>query len=352
MVKIMFYLSILIPTIVSFLFTFFVSPYVIRFMQNIGVVGIDQQKKGKPKVATSGGVAVAFGFFAGIMCFIAINTFITKSSIDLLVVLAATLTIFLTAIIGFFDDIYMEKRKTKNEYGELEYRKGLRQWIKPVLTLPAAIPLMAVFAGTTSMALPLIGTVEFGAIYPLLLIPVAVVCVSNATNMLAGVNGLEAGLMLIASFFLGIYCLIYGSFEGGIIALSSAAALSAILFFNWTPAKLLPGDSLTYFTGGAFVSAAIIGNVEKFALIIFTPWIIEAFLKLRGRFKVRSYGDLQKDGTIKEPYKEIYSLTHFAMKFPKYFGRKGFTEEQVALFLMGIELIICILAFVLVKAPI
>ncbi len=111
---------------------------------------------------------------------------------------------------------------------------------------------------------------------------------------------------------------------------------------------MLPGDSLTYFAGAAFVSAIIIGNAEKLGILLFIPWIVEALLKLRGRFKVRSYGDLQRDGTIKAPYKEIYSLTHVVMKLPYWLKmKKGFTEKQIATLMIAGQIIltISVLAF-------
>jgi UDP-N-acetylglucosamine--dolichyl-phosphate N-acetylglucosaminephosphotransferase len=79
----------------------------------------------------------------------------------------------------------------------------------------------------------------------------------------------------------------------------------------------------------------ILGNSERFAILLFLPWIIEALLKLRGRFAVRSFGDLQKDGTVKAPYDKIYSLTHVAMKLPEWLKlKKKFTAEQVTAVLL------------------
>jgi UDP-N-acetylglucosamine--dolichyl-phosphate N-acetylglucosaminephosphotransferase len=344
------HLSLLVPAAIACVTALVAAPYFIRFASRVGITAIDQQKKGKPLVPTSGGISVALGFFAGVMAFIAINTFVTRAELSLLHILAATLTIFLIAVIGFFDDIYIGKTRRVNESGALEYRVGLRQWVKPVLSLPAAVPLMVVSAGVTAMSLPFVGKTEFGLFYPVFLIPLAVVVVSNATNMLAGVNGLETGMMLVAMLALGAYALVNGHTEGALIAFTAAGALLAFLFFNWFPAKILPGDSLTYFTGGAFASAVIVGNMEKFGFIIFLPWIAEIFLKLRGRLSVRGYGELQKDGTIAAPYEKIYSLTHVAMKFPKWIGlKKNFREWQVAGILVLGEAVLCVLALLFVS---
>jgi UDP-N-acetylglucosamine--dolichyl-phosphate N-acetylglucosaminephosphotransferase len=210
-----------------------------------------------------------------------------------------------------------------------------------LLTLPAAIPLMAVMAGTSIMDLPFLGTIDLGIIYPLLLIPIAIVVVSNSTNMLAGMNGLEAGLGFVSMLSMGLYTFAIGRMEASIIAFTVCFSLLAFLRWNWYPAKFLPGDSLTYLIGASFASIVIIGNIEKFGIIVFTPWIIEAFLKLRSKFRARSLGDLQGDGTLSPPYKKTYSLTHVIMKI------KPMKESKIAAILIFLEIIICILAFLI-----
>jgi UDP-N-acetylglucosamine--dolichyl-phosphate N-acetylglucosaminephosphotransferase len=199
---------------------------------------------------------------------------------------------------------------------------------------------MVVVAGTSMMDLPLLGTVDFGIIYPLLLIPMAVVIVSNVTNMLAGMNGLEAGLGFVSMFSLGLYTFMLGRVEASIIAFTLCFSLLAFMKWNWYPAKFLPGDSLTYLIGASFVSVVIIGNIEKFGIIVFTPWIIEAFLKLRSKFTARSLGDLQMDGTLKPPYEKVYSLTHVFMKI------KPMRERRISEIIIGIEILICLMAFI------
>lgn len=340
-----------ISAAVAFAATLLVAPYFMRFLNNIGITGIDQQKKEKPRIPTSGGMPVVFSFFLALMVLIALNTFFFKLSLNLAVLLAAGLSTFAIALVGFFDDIYVRRELSKNLYGDLEHRVGLKQWMKPLLTLVAAIPLMAVKAGTNTMVFPFIGIVHLGALYALVLIPLAVVCVSNATNMLAGVNGLEAGMMVLASLAVAYWAFRYGNVEGAAIALLGAASLLAFLYFNWAPARMLPGDSLTYFSGAMFVSAVVLGNVEKFGLTVFIPWIIEAFLKLRGKFAVRSWGDLQKDGSLRSPYKKVYSLTHVAMRLGEKMGWR-WGEKQVTVALLCLEAAAIVFAFIMVKAPV
>ncbi len=199
---------------------------------------------------------------------------------------------------------------------------------------------MAVAVGESVMTIPFLGAVDFGIFYSLILVPVAVVCVANATNMLAGMNGLEAGLGFVASLSVGLFGLLRGQAEGALIALLLAASLLAFLKWNWYPAKILPGDSLTYLIGACYVVAVVLANIEAFGIFVFTPWIVEAFLKLRGRFGVSSLGVLQKDGTLRSQYKKIYSLTHLVMR-----GR--FREREITAILIGVEIAICVLAFLI-----
>ena len=117
----------------------------------------------------------------------------------------------------------------------------------------------------------------------------------------------------------------------------------AFLIFNWYPAKIMPGDSLVYAIGATVAVVAIIGNIERFAIICFIPWLIELILKLRSGMKAENFGLLQADGTLKAPYKKSYSLTHFIMKKGK------FTERQIVLLLLGIEILFVFLAFLSIR---
>ena len=334
-------LVLTLAMIISFLTVFLLTPYTKKFLERLEIIGTDQQKPGKPRFATSGGLLVISGMLLGGFFFIAINSFLLKIPIDLSYLLASYCSILIITMIGLLDDINIRPRMGRNK-GLKDYRIGLKQWQKPLLTLPAAIPLMSIMAGNSEMALPVIGLIDLGVIYPLLLIPVAVVVVSNATNMLAGMNGLEAGLGFVSLFALGSYALYFNRMEAAVLAFTASFSLLAFLRWNWFPAKFLPGDSLTYLVGASFVSAVIIGNMEKFGIIIFTPWIIESFLKLRSKFRARSLGDLEKDEMLRAPYEKIYSLTHVLMKI------RPMKEWKIATILIVFEIIICILTFIFV----
>lgn len=371
-------ISLSVSLALGFLVTFIGTPYARRYLLDSGIYGIDQQKKEKPKIPTSGGISVVFGFLLSITFYLGLNSFFTAPGVEVSLILAALAAVSIITLIGLVDDIHIniekliedetdlqsreidlnlpekghtplskftsfleEKIFSKNKESGDIHREGLRQNLKMLFVLPAAFPLIAVGAGSWSMTIPIIGfTINWGIIYPLILLPVGLLFVSNVVNMLAGTNGLAAGMSLVASFSLGLFSIINGQIEAALIAWSLSAPLAAFLYFNFYPASILPGDSLTYLCGAAIFSSMVIGNMEKFGVFIFTPWILEFFLKLRSGFKAHSWGLIQEDKTLKSQHDKIYSLTHVFMK-------RGFTEKQVTLSLIMIEAVICITGLVL-----
>ena len=198
---------------------------------------------------------------------------------------------------------------------------------------------MVVNAGTSRMELPFFGIVDFGILYALLLVPIGFVGASNMVNLLAGFNGLEAGMGIIYLGSLGMYAFVNERYIASLIALMAFTSLIVFYLFNKSPAKILPGDSLTYFLGGTLASIAILGNLEKAALVVSIPFFAEFVLKLRSRLKAQNYGKWV-DGKIKTDYKKVYSLTHL-------FTRKAkFTEKKIVLYFILIEVFFSFLLWV------
>lgn len=333
-------LFLAIAVAAGFLTTFFLTPQAIQFLRSSGIVGIDQQKADRPTLPTSGGIAVIFGFLVSLSTYIGMTTFVPGAApIDMTLVLAALSATLVIGLIGLIDDIHVKQEAVEAKQEE-QVRIGLAQKYKYGAPVIAALPLMAVKAGTSTMTIPLVGAVAFGVLYPLVLVPVAITCVVNATNMLAGQNGLETSLGAIALAGLGTFAYLNGAVEGALIAYGMALPLLAFLYYNRCPARILPGDSLTYATGAAYISATIIANMELFAVVVFLPWIAEAFLKLRSKFQASSLGELQADGTLAPKHDRIYSLTHILMRF-------DLTERQLVMVAAGGELLLVVAALIL-----
>jgi UDP-N-acetylglucosamine--dolichyl-phosphate N-acetylglucosaminephosphotransferase len=325
---------LLIPILVSFFVTLFFIPKWVKKAKQIDLVWEDMNKLPSKKVAGSGGIGVILGFIIGVLIFIAYRVFYLKTSIFLIEILATLTVIVMLAGIGLIDDL-------------LGWRKGgLSMKSRLILVVISAIPLMVINAGRSEIGIPFLGAIELGIIYPLILIPLGIVGATTTFNFLAGYNGLEAGQGVIILAALSLVAFFTGNSWLSIIALCMIVALLAFLFFNFYPAKVFPGDSLTYVVGGLIAIMAILGNFEKIAVFFFIPYIIETVLKARGKLKKYSFGLPKKDGSLDLRYNKIYGLEHLSIYLLKRCKIKP-TEKRVVYSIWIFQLAIVILGFVI-----
>jgi len=333
--------TILVPGLIVFIVTLVATRFLVTYLYNAGIVAEDRNKGKLKRIASSGGLAVAAGIVFGILAYTFGGTFVFLPVLSISDLLAVALSIMLIAMVGFLDDINVQRKRVKST-DMMDIRQGLKQWQKPILTLVGALPLMAINAGVSVINIPFLGNVDFGIFYPLLIIPLAVIFVSNAFNLLGGFDGLQPGMSLVAGVGLLLYSIFFGSYMGTLLSTLLVASVLAFLPFNARNAKIIPGDSFTYAVGATMVAIMVMGHEEAFGVIIFIPWIIEFFLHLRRRFQVTDLGIVQKDGTLKAPYgKRIFSLTHVIMNLKKA------TEKDVTVYLCAVEVLFVILAFLL-----
>ncbi|MDE1850082.1 MAG: hypothetical protein KGI00_05130 [Candidatus Micrarchaeota archaeon] len=331
--------TIIIPGIIAFAATVVGTKFLIAYLFDAGVIAEDRNKERIVRIASSGGLAVAFGIILGMLAYTFGGTFIFKPVVDISKLLAVALSVILIALVGFLDDINVQSRRVQSTDIK-DIRKGLKQWQKPLLTLIGAFPLIAINAGVSTIMVPFVGSVDLGLLYPLVILPLAVIFVSNAVNLLGGFDGLQPGMILVASFGLLIYSFAYGNYTGTFLSALLFAAVLAFLPFNMYRSRIIPGDSFTYAVGATIVAIAIMGDSIPFATIIFIPWIIEFVLHARRGFKVTDLGIRQRDGTFKAPYgKRVYSLTHLVMNW------RRVNEKQVALYLTSLELVFVLMGF-------
>ncbi len=283
---------------VSFLSTLITTPYWIKRAKRAGLIGRDMNKFKKTEIAEVGGICVVAGFLAGVLLYIAIKTFYFNSLQYVVEILAVAASIMIITLIGFIDDI-------------LGWKIGLRQYQKPILCLSAGVPLAVINAGYSTINLPFIDGINIGLLYPILVIPIAISAAANGFNMLAGFNGLEAGMGAIILTILGILAWSNSSWVT-LIAFCAVAALIAFLFYNKFPAKVFPGNTLTYSVGALIAAVAILGNVERAALMLFLPYFLELFLKARGKLVIESFALAKRDGSL-DLRKGIYGTGHLAI---------------------------------------
>lgn len=270
--------------LVAFTITFAVMPTLIKRLKKANIVGHDIHKHSKPEVAEMGGIGILFGFAIAIMLGVYLHpTWQSQLTITLIVIL-------LTGIIGMVDDLIMLSSK----------EKLILLWI-------AGLPIMWVTPPNV------------GIIY-MLLIPVAVSIASNLTNMLAGLNGIETGLGVIAMTSLTFSCIIMNKYDVAIISFSMLGALLAFLFYNRYPANVFPGDTGTLIIGAAIAIIAFIGRVKIIAFIVLIPNIIDGLLKLRSAGVMERQNHkptiVKEDGTLVVPSGGFNSLIRSILKNP------------------------------------
>jgi len=319
-------LESIVALLVAFLATFYTLRLWIPAAKSFGLVGKDINKHDQPTVAEAGGFSVVLGIALGLFTYLFLKA-VWGTGTHLAEIYATIATIIFAGFVGFVDDI-------------LGWKRGLPQWFKPLLTIFLALP----FATLALLHPEYNSFAVFGVplwIYALVLVPIGVVGASNAINMLAGYNGLEAGLVLIILSAIGLKAYLLGSLWVAYMAFIAVAALLAFLYYNWYPAKVFPGDTLTYAAGAYIAALAILGNLELFAVALFPLYFLELFLKARSHFRAENFGVPDENNVLRPRYDRIYSVTHIFLRLP------NMTERKLVLSILIVQVIITSIAFML-----
>ncbi|HPC10366.1 MAG TPA: hypothetical protein PLN85_04790 [archaeon] len=291
-------------------------------MKQRGFVGKDMNKLHKPLVAELGGVPVFISFILSSFFCILFSLNIIDFSLFLVLILMMTLMF----IIGILDDT-------------LGWKKGIEQWQHFILPLLFSVPVIiyALIHNFNSIYIPFLGILNIGYIYAIVLVPIAITATTNAFNLLAGFNGVEAGMSIIIFITISIFALFKGNITLLLVLGAWIGALIGIYKYNKYPAKIFLGDAVTLVSGVLVGLSAIVLKLEWLIAFIYILYIIEFFIKASHNFKPECFGIPQKDGTLlARP--DGGSLTHIVM-------RKGrFTEKQVVHIFYCLQTIICVIA--------
>ncbi|MBU0586685.1 hypothetical protein KJ780_04170 [Candidatus Micrarchaeota archaeon] len=291
---------------------------IIPYLLKNNIIGKDVNKLESSPVAEMGGIGIVAGFSIGVLCAIFFHTFLgLEFNLDF--VFAALVCIFMLAFIGFVDDLL-----------------DVPQVIKAFLPLLAAIPLIAVrSAGSTVMSMPFIGAVDLGIFYFFILIPIGIAVASNLTNMLAGFNGIEAGMGIVMLSFASAIAALVGSADALVIYIPMIGALLGFLFLNWYPARIFPGDVGTLVIGATLAAGCIIGNFESSAAFLMSLYVIDFFIKAANRFPSSKWWGELKEGKLYPIDEKVRGFAQLIMKM-----RNGISEQRLVLFFIGLEFII------------
>ena len=308
-------LTILIAVVIAFAFVMIAMPSTIRMLIEKGRTGIDVHKPEKPAIPKGGGIIMLFAVVTTLLIVIGITTF-QEQEVVAPGLMAALVSILMAGLIGLLDD-------------NLDFRNRT----KIALPLLASIPMVAMSVGTPTMSLPVIGTVNLGILYPLVVVPLMTTFIIDATNMYAGMNGLEAGLASVNSSALVVYVVLSPFFtlesntQGQIDAATIAGALLgasiAFLVFNRYPAKVLSGDVGLLPMGATMAAALILGNMDRLAAILFVTYLANFLMYIIYRIHVKRSGakyakfaSPRPDGTLEVagPYTMYWLLPYFSKR--------------------------------------
>lgn len=164
---------------------------------------------------------------------------------------------------------------------------------KAFLPIIAAIPLVT-FArnvvARTSIALPILGTINFGSYYYFIIIPVLVTIVTNTVNQLGGFNGLETICPAIAMIGL---MFISGSYA--VLLLCPLIVWLILAFFNFR-GRIFVGNTGSFAIGITLASFAIISDLKFDLVISILPYIFNSAVILLTFFFYRTKATLSFDG--------------------------------------------------------
>jgi UDP-N-acetylglucosamine--dolichyl-phosphate N-acetylglucosaminephosphotransferase len=262
-----------------------------------GISGVDIHKADRPVRAEMGGLAVLLSLAFASLFYLGFDFAIDDPPV---IFAAVASTVALTGVVGVADDV-----------------ADLSQKYKPLLIVAASSPLMYVLAGRTTIAIPVLGNVHLGLLYPLVAVPLAVTSSANFSNLLAGFNGLEAGSAVISLGTMTFISDVTGNSTVAAFGMIMTAAYLGFLVLNWYPAKIFPGDSGTLMAGAALAVMGLAAGLEFEAIILSIPAAMDFSLKMINRkpFKQRHLlgnTHIRPDGTLEPaPYP---AMVHAFMK--------------------------------------
>jgi UDP-GlcNAc:undecaprenyl-phosphate GlcNAc-1-phosphate transferase len=240
-------INVALAFIASFVTVLVVTPLVMKFAIKIGAVDKPNQRKVHTKLMPRlGGLAIFIGVIAGYFVSGLYNEKMTG------IITGAILIV----ILGILDDKY-----------ELSAKKKLL-----VQILAAAV---VVSTGLTIdfIQIPFFAKFDLGLwAYPITIL--WIVGITNAINLIDGLDGLAAGISIIGITTIAIMAGAYNKVMILTIAVILIGSILAFLFYNFHPAKIFMGDTGALFLGYSISILSLLGLYKSVTLFSFIVPII------------------------------------------------------------------------------
>ncbi|HML49057.1 MAG TPA: phospho-N-acetylmuramoyl-pentapeptide-transferase [Clostridia bacterium] len=251
--------------LIGFAATLLVGPAMIRLLRRLKLGQQVYELAPKSHQSKQGVPTMAGLMFAGVSILVAfvlrVGAFDYQS--DFMLVLAAFS--LLNLLIGFVDDMLKIRRK-KNQGGLRERSKVVAQ-----ILISLAFSLYCYFHPQvgSSIVVPFFNVEWDLGIYYMPVMMFAIICTTNASNLLDGLDGLLGGVSLSVMATMGLFALFFagmlsvGAQQDNLLNLAIfctalVGSLMGYLRYNMSPAQMLMGDTGSMYIGAVFVGAAML----------------------------------------------------------------------------------------------
>ena len=329
--------DISIAFLLAFITAFVVTPYTIRLANKVGAIDIPEKRRiNEEPIPRLGGIAVIIGFLVSCIYLLTImtlektfNPFGEEQYFHKLIGLL--LGIIILAIFCYIDDV-----------------KGLPALVKLLGQTIAAVVVVSFGTKIDNLTIPFLEqTLDINnSIYIYILSVGWIIGITNAINLIDGLDGLSSGITLISCFSLII---VFTMNQSPIIAIILITALAGAIVgffpYNFNPAKTFIGDTGAQFLGFSLAVISILGTAKTYTLLVLiSPLIILALPICDTVFAI--IRRIIKGRSIKAVFApDTGHLHHKLMK-------KGYTQKQAVLILYGISACLGMFAIILLESGI
>ncbi len=162
--------------------------------------------------------------------------------------------------------------------GLLDDLRGVRARIKLLVQFAVAVFICLSGFVLEAFYIPLIGEFSLSPDLGVVVSILWIVGLINAFNLIDGIDGLAAGVALIAALVLAALGFTAGNVLLVFAGLSLAGSLAAFLFFNFPPARIFLGDTGSMFIGYLLATVTLMGTYKgPAAVIILGPLLALSF---------------------------------------------------------------------------
>ncbi|MBP2071580.1 MraY family glycosyltransferase [Thermoanaerobacterium butyriciformans] len=228
--------------VVAFVVALMATPAAKKLAYKIGAIDIpkDKRRVHKKPVPLIGGLAIYLGTILSILLFL------PKSQTNLGIIVGSTIIV----VLGIFDDKYELKARVKL-LGQL------------VASLVVVLSGVRIDWLTNPFG---DGMINIG-VFAIPLSVFWIVGITNAMNLIDGLDGLAAGIASISSGSLFVVSLLNGRYATALITVAVTGAALGFLPYNFNPAKIFMGDTGAMFLGFILSAVSIQGAVKSAAAI-------------------------------------------------------------------------------------